>query len=280
MKRRICSLPFLLNAVLEAASALQAFGQKARFHRILRPSPVLGGFVLAGVLAGCGGKPSASPEEATSSTEVPQFRAKRGLQLPAATRRSLDLKIIEVTEQKVSATLDLQLRIYQVADGTGLASSMVAPEEARQLKAGQAVQIRSGQSNAIPGKISKVSGQFEKAAGSVEVIVEIPNRPDTSAVGEFVQASVTLDSAEKAVSIPRAALLECSEGYFVYTVSGDCLVRAAVKVGAINHEFVEIKDGLYSGDQVALQPVMSLWLTELAAVKGGQACCVEPPRGK
>jgi hypothetical protein len=43
---------------------------------------------------------------------------------------------------------------------------------------------------------------------------------------------------------------------------------------------VEIKDGLYAGDQVVLQPVMSLWLTELAAVKGGQACCVVPAKGK
>jgi hypothetical protein len=25
---------------------------------------------------------------------------------------------------------------------------------------------------------------------------------------------------------------------------------------------------------------MSLWLTELAAIKGGQACCAEPPKGK
>jgi multidrug efflux pump subunit AcrA (membrane-fusion protein) len=82
------------------------------------------------------------------------------------------------------------------------------------------------------------------------------------------------------VTIPRAALLGCSEGHFVYTVSGEHLVRAAVKVGASTEEWVEIKDGLYAGDQVALQPVMSLWMTELAAIKGGQACCIEPPKGK
>ena len=280
MKRRICSPPFLLNAVLEAASALQAFGQEMKLRRILWPGALLFVFVLAGILAGCGGKPSASPEAANGSTEVPQFSANKGLLLPDETRRSLDLKIVDVTEQKVSATLDLQLRLYQVAGRTSLASSMVAPEEARQLKAGQVIQVRASESNAIPAKIVKVSRQFEKAAGWVEVIVEIPNPPDSMAVGGFVPADVTVHSAEKVLTIPRAALLECSEGYFVYTVSGDGLVRAAVKVGAINHELAEIKEGLYSGDQVAWQPVMSLWLTELAAVKGGQACCVEPPRGK
>jgi len=85
---------------------------------------------------------------------------------------------------------------------------------------------------------------------------------------------------ENVASIPRSALLSCSEGYFVYTVSGEHLVRTAVKVGGGNDAFVEITDGLYSGDEVVLQPVMSLWMTELAAVKGGQACCAEPPKGK
>ena len=50
--------------------------------------------------------------------------------------------------------------------------------------------------------------------------------------------------------------------------------------GTMLQEFVEITDGLYAGDQVVAQPVMSLWLTELASVKGGQACCVAPPKGK
>ena len=63
-------------------------------------------------------------------------------------------------------------------------------------------------------------------------------------------------------------------------ICGTYLVRAPVKVGARNGDLVEIKDGLYAGDQVVLQPVMSLWMTELAAVKGGQACCVMPAKGK
>jgi hypothetical protein len=280
MKRIFCNLPRLLTAALDGASALRALGQEAKFRKALRTSVRLGAFALAGVLAGCGAKESASKEAQTESVQVPQFSAKKGLLLPDETRRSLNLKLVEVTEQKVSATLDLQLRVYQVAGATGLASGMIMPEEAKQLKVGQAVQIRTGESNAVPAKVFKISDPFEKAAGLIEVIVEIQNRSDSIAVGGFLQASVTLDSAEKVVSIPRVALLECSEGSFVYTVSGDCLVRTAVKVGTINHEFVEIKDGLYSGDQVALQPVISLWLTELAAVKGGQACCVEPPKGR
>ena len=67
---------------------------------------------------------------------------------------------------------------------------------------------------------------------------------------------------------------------FVYTVNGEHFIRTPVKVGLANADRVEITDGLYAGDQVVWQPVMALWMTELAAVKGGQACCVEPPKGK
>jgi hypothetical protein len=35
---------------------------------------------------------------------------------------------------------------------------------------------------------------------------------------------------------------------------------------------VQITDGLYAGDQVVVQPVMSLWLAELQSLRGGKAC--------
>jgi hypothetical protein len=89
-----------------------------------------------------------------------------------------------------------------------------------------------------------------------------------------------VESKAEVVTIPSAAVLGCSEGQFVYAVSGEHLVRTAVKVGASNSDLIEITEGLYAGDQVVLEPVLSLWMTELAAVKGGQACCIEPPKGK
>jgi multidrug efflux pump subunit AcrA (membrane-fusion protein) len=114
----------------------------------------------------------------------------------------------------------------------------------------------------------------------IEVLVAIASPAEPLSVGTFVHASMTRGEGESVVVIPRMALLECSDGHCVYTVSGNSFVRTLVKVGSVNGDLVEIKDGLYAGDQVVMQPVMSLWLTELAAVKGGQACCVEPPKGK
>jgi len=232
---------------------------------------------LVTLLAGCKPKTIESAEQAAL---VPQFSAKKGLLLPEATRRSLGLKIVEVSEHKVGATLSLQLRVYRTDGGVALASGTVTPEQAKLLQAGQRLEARTSDGKAITAKVSGVNDQLQKATGATEVLVEISSAPEPLAVRDFLQATATLDSGESVATIPRSALLACSEGNFVYTVSGEHLVRTAVKVGASNGEWVEIKDGLYAGDQVALQPVMSLWMTELAAIKGGQACCVEPPKGK
>jgi multidrug efflux pump subunit AcrA (membrane-fusion protein) len=110
--------------------------------------------------------------------------------------------------------------------------------------------------------------------------VQIPDPAIPLAVGTFVQVTATMPSEGPVMAIPQTALLVCSERHFVYTVNGEHLVRTAVKVGASDAEFVEITDGLYAGDEVVWQPVLSLWMTELAAVKGGQACCLELPKGK
>jgi hypothetical protein len=210
----------------------------------------------------------------------PQYSAKKGLLLPEETRRSLGVKIVEVAEQKISTRLDLAVRVYQSNDKASLASGTVGGEQANLWKAGQRLEASASDGTKFPAKVTSVNHQLQKATGLAEVLVEIRHSGDALAVGTFVEAHATIDGGQAVLTIPRAALLQCTDGYSVYTVSGEHLIRTAVKVGAMNSDLVEITDGLYAGDQVVLRPVMSLWLTELAAVKGGQACCVEPKKGK
>lgn len=234
--------------------------------------------LAAFVFAGCEKK---SGEAANSETvEIgPKYSAKDGLSVPSDTRLSLGLKVVEVTEQKVPGKLDVQLRVYQADKESILASASVTPEEAKALQPGLAVHAREKDAD-FTGHVIRVSDELQKATGMAEVLVELNVTTHAPALGGFLSASVALESEATVVTVPRAALLECSDGNSVYTVSGDNFVRTLVKIGAMSNDLVEIKDGLYAGDQVVLQPVMSLWMTELAAVKGGQACCAVPAKGK
>ena len=235
---------------------------------------------MALALTGCEPKPGESAEAEAVVEIGPKYSANRGLLVPEDTRLSLGLKTVEVTEQKIAATVELSLHIYRSNATASWASGIVTPEQAKVLKAGQAIQVLAGDGRKLPADITTISDELQEATGNSELLVKIPHSSEPLAVGMFLQASVTLDASDSAITIPRVALVECSDGHSVYTVSGDHLVRTFVKIGATGGEFVGIKDGLYEGDQVVLQPVMSLWLTELAAVKGGQACCVVPAKGK
>jgi len=219
-------------------------------------------------------------QEEESGVIGPQFSAKNGLLLPEETRRSLGLQVADVMEQKGSTTIEFEVRAYAREGNVVKASGMVQVEQARFLKPGQEIKIQRTDGEKQTAKVAGLSEQLRKATGQVEALVEIPDAAEQIKVGTLLSARFMLEGRENVATIPRSALLECTEGSFVYTVSGEHLVRTAVKVGAVSDETVEINDGLLAGDQVVVKPVMTLWLTELAAVKGGQACCIEPPKGK
>lgn len=218
--------------------------------------------------------------DAPETEIVATFSAKSGLSLPETTRRSLDLKLADITEQKLAITLPLYLRVYQISTDKIFATGLLTPEQTRQLQTNQVVTAKLDDRITLVGKVHAIRSDLQSATGSHEVLVEFSADAPHVAAGDFISAAVRVTSDANVVTIPRSALLENSEGQFAYTLSGEHFVRTAIKTGARNDEFIEVTDGLYAGDQVVLQPVMSLWLTELASVKGGQACCVTPPKGK
>lgn len=232
------------------------------------------------VTTGC--KPPATISAAAAEPKplAPEFSAKSGLFLPDKTRESLDLKLVEVLDQKIVAVIPLSLCVYRTNANSILTSTTITPEQSPLFPTGEKVEARLRGNKTVAGKVQRVSAELQSITGSMELIVAFDIAPDGIAVGDFIQATTRLDSGKNVVTIPRRALLENSEGQFAYTASGEHFIRTAVKTGISNDEFVEITDGLYAGDQVVAQPVMSLWLTELASVKGGQACCVAPPKGK
>ena len=232
-------------------------------------------------VTGCRPHPSDSGTGTEPEVVGPQFSAKNGLLVPEETRRSLDVKIADVTEQTVPRTIELQMRVYEAGTASNLASAPIAPALAKLFTPGQPLEIVGQNGIESTAKVLRVDALLQGAAGTVELLAEIPHSTSPyPTVGGFLSARATLPVTENVVTIPRSALLRSSDGYSVYTVSGEHFVRTQVTPGAISEELVEIKDGLYTGDQVVIRPVMSLWMTELAAAKGGQACCIVTPKGK
>lgn len=233
---------------------------------------------LIGLIVGC--RPGVDTPHHQDDIAAPSFSEKSGLFLPEATKQSLDLKLAEVAEQTVETSLSPSLRVYEVNPRQILATGVLTPEQSSQLKPGQLIEAKLSDGSTLTGTVRAIRTEMRHATGSDELLVEFAGATTNLAVGDFFSATARTGSDVKAVTIPRQALLQNSEGQFAYTVSGAHFVRTPIKTGASNDALIEVTDGLYAGDQVVLQPVQSLWLAELAAVKGGQACCVTPPKGK
>ncbi len=230
------------------------------------------------VLSGCR-EAEISSAESDTSRSVPAFSPKNGLFLPEQTKRSIGLKLVEVIEQPVESIHPLTLRVYETSATGIMASGMIGSTQADKFIAGQQVEARLADNASITGTIREIRADLQPVTDSHELLVAFPPG-SKAAVGDFIPATLRRATAAGVVTIPKQALLVNSEGTFAYTVSGEQFVRTAIRTGGGNDQIIEVTDGLYSGDQVVLQPVMSLWLAELAAVKGGQSCCAVAPKKK
>lgn len=234
--------------------------------------------LAAAALAACQ-KPTAE-HSAPPPENGAQYKKDKGVALTDGMKAAIGLKVAEVGEEKIAPSFTVALHVMADAGGiqrvafspvANAASGWLTTEQAAVVKPGMEVEL-STESPGAPRERGVVKG-VEKAPyqtlGDFEVMVESAAPLQT---GTRVLATFHAPAGEAVTAIPRSALLKTAEGNFVYAVNGDFYVRTPVKVGALSEDHAEITDGLYTGDQIVVTPVMPLWLAELQVLRGGKAC--------
>jgi len=241
------------------------------------------------VLSGCSRKETpGSPEPGEHERHATQggvtFNSKEGLSVPSSTAKFIGLQVADVEERSATVSVRFSARVYQTvrerqfasaapaATSIALASAFVNPTQAALLTNGQVAVVTVNHAEPRKGKVAAVNRSLEKVQGQAEVMLSLEDADARLTNGVIVSVSVPLGREQSVVTIPRSALLRTAEGDFVYTVSGTRFVRAALTTGEVSNESVEVTDGLYAGDRIVVQPVMTLWLAELQSIRGGKAC--------
>ena len=245
--------------------------------RILEFSLRQRAFVLLATvfLTGCGHKEIAGHSAAESADVIGiSFSPKNGLLVSPETAKFIGLETVEVSERPIAATKEISARVFRTAttnEPRALASALVSATEAAMLRPGlTATTTPSG----IAAEVIRLDHSTEAQTGMMEAILQVTDAQRELSEGSFVTARFAVGSTNAVTTVPRAALFRTTEGDFVYTVNGEHFIRAAVKLGGTDGEFVEVTDGLLTGDKVVVRPVMTLWMTELHNVNGGDACCI------
>lgn len=144
--------------------------------------------------------------------------------------------------------------IFTIVDISRLEATLNVPErEIETLEAGQAVQLTV---DALPGKafdgrIDRVSPVVDSGSGTFRVICAFDGG-GLLQPGMFARIRINYDQRADALVIPRTALLEDGGTPAVFTVKGGKAVRAELKLGYVDGEWVEVRDGLRAGDPVVV----------------------------
>ncbi|OAM87381.1 hypothetical protein OH491_27195 [Termitidicoccus mucosus] len=188
------------------------------------------------------------------------FKEGRGLRLSPEVIRALAVKTEEATEHPLAAELSVSAQII-AASPRIIATARVPEADAAALE----------KASPAGAKLLRADRSATQATRFVDLVFEVALPPPSApppATGSFVTLALT-GAPATVLAVPRSAVLETAAGPFVYVVNGDAFLRTPVRTGSRSSSLVEIADGLYAGDVVAVSPVEQLWLAELRLTKGG-----------
>lgn len=113
--------------------------------------------------------------------------------------------------------------------------------------------------DALPGEefegtVTRIDPYVDPATRSSAVEIELDNATTGNRLrpGMFGQASIVEREYRDAILVPQSALYPSADGEFVFVVEDDMARRRDVSTGIRQGNFVQITDGLKSGEQVII----------------------------
>jgi len=223
-----------------------------------------------------------SEQPASESVSLSLFKQGKGVLFFEETKKLFGLEIAEVTERPMQHRVEKSAQVYRtgIAGGPCSALLLLDTDEAATFAIGKPVQIRAlnGQQPELSGKLVRLDGQATAALGHVEGVIEFADPQKEFEAGGFVTVAFITGEPKPVLVVPESAVLLAADGTYVYAVNGTHLTRTRVKTGSNSDGLVEVRDGLYAGDSVAIKGVQNIWLVELSALKGGTPCCPVPKK--
>lgn len=166
------------------------------------------------------------------------------------------VRFINLAEEEEQKAVSAYAAVARLVDDTQFQIELNLPRaQMEQLYEGLTVEIASAAfpGETVPGVIKSLPRPFGTSAGSL-VEVALVNSTDTVkfAEGLTVAVNATLQSKENTVVVPRQALREKEQLFYVLLKQGESQREINVAVGILGEEMVEILAGLEPGDEVLL----------------------------
>ncbi|MEO6519960.1 MAG: efflux RND transporter periplasmic adaptor subunit [Pseudoxanthomonas sp.] len=153
---------------------------------------------------------------------------------------------------KTGNFVQINTPIFRIVDNSQLEATLNVPErEIATLRAGQPVALTA---DALPGQnftgsVDRIAPVVDSGSGTFRVVTTFAGG-GLLQPGMFGRLRIDYDKRADALVIPRAALLDDDSDPAVFAVRGGKAARVQVKLGYMDGEWVEVRQGLKAGDAV------------------------------
>lgn len=163
-----------------------------------------------------------------------------------------------------------------------LATANIYEKDLPQVGQGQRVRVTvsSLPNESFEGQITVVGAVVEGETRVVPVKAELDNGSGLLKPGQFAELEVLTDqTAESVLAIPKTAVVDANGQSLVFVQNGNTFEPVEVLVGKQAGDLIEVKEGLFEGDQVVTQRAQQLYAQSLrgnGATGEAQAEAAEP----
>ena len=165
--------------------------------------------------------------------------------------------------------------IIRIVDQSRLEATLNVPErELSTLKAGLPIALAV---DALPGKVfqgtvDRIAPVVDSGSGTFRVVGSFAS-DGVLQPGMFGRIRIDYDQRADALVVPRIALLDDGDPA-VFAVRGGKATRVPVKVGYVDGEWIEVREGLKAGEQVVTAGKVALREGSAVQVIGAEAAKV------
>lgn len=162
--------------------------------------------------------------------------------------------VVASVPPKAGNFIQINTPIVRIVDISVLEATLNVPErELATMSAGLPVVLVV---DALPGKkfagtVARISPVVDAGSGTFRVVARF-NSDGGLQPGMFGRISIDYDQRENAMVVPRIALIEGEGDPAVFAITDGKARRAPVQLGYMDGNWVEIRDGLATGDRVVV----------------------------
>ncbi len=134
------------------------------------------------------------------------------------------------------------------------------------------VSVKAFANRTFPGSVDFISPSMSESSRTIKVRIAVPNPEGKLLAGMFANVDIFLPGNQKALSLPRGALLEDEGRSFVFVHhKDDYYIRRPVVLGGEFNGWVEIKSGI-KGNEIIVADGTFLLKSDVLRSKMGAGC--------